>query len=97
MHSAGQPFALAGGANGKQGMLHAVLKDRLAGRDLVAATTHLKAKAGQVRIAMLKGIAMLCAVWIIFLLWSCKLASAHVKLCDCIWGAGSSPVRWAGE
>ena len=56
MRSAGQPFALAGGANGKQGMLHAVLKDRLAGRDLVAATTHLKAKAGQVRIAMLKGI-----------------------------------------
>jgi hypothetical protein len=54
---AGQPFALAGGANGKQGMLHAVLKDRLAGRDLVTATTHLKAKAGQVRIAMLMALA----------------------------------------
>ena len=66
----GQPFALAGGANGKQGMLHAVLKDRLAGRDLVAATTHLKAKAGQVRTAMLKDIsthAVLCQDYIVAL------------------------------
>ena len=44
----GQPFAVAGGLNGKQGMLLAVLRDMLAGCAVVAATTHLKAKAGQV-------------------------------------------------
>ena len=44
----GQPFAVAGGLNGKQGMLLAVFRDMLAGRAVVAATTHLKAKAGQV-------------------------------------------------
>ena len=44
----GQPFAVAGGLNGKQGMLLAVFRDMLAGCAVVAATTHLKAKAGQV-------------------------------------------------
>ncbi|CAL5221334.1 g3509 [Coccomyxa viridis] len=43
----GQPFKMAGGVNGKQGMLHAVFHDRHAGCAIVAATTHLKAKAGQ--------------------------------------------------
>ncbi len=47
--TAGQPFAVAGGPNGKQGMLHATLRDKLASCAIVAATTHLKAKAGQVR------------------------------------------------
>ena len=46
---AGQPFAVTGGQNGKQGMLLAVFRDMLAGCDVIAATTHLKAKAGQVR------------------------------------------------
>ena len=44
----GQPFAVAGGLNGKQGMLLAVFRDMLAGCAVIAATTHLKAKAGQV-------------------------------------------------
>ena len=46
--AAGQPFEMARGVNGKQGMLHAVLHDRHADCAIVAATTHLKAKAGQV-------------------------------------------------
>ena len=44
----GQPFAVAGALNGKQGMLLAVFRDMLAGCAVIAATTHLKAKAGQV-------------------------------------------------
>ena len=50
---AGQPFSVAGGPPGKQGMLHALLRDRLSGRSILAATTHLKAKRGQVCLSWL--------------------------------------------
>jgi hypothetical protein len=44
----GQPFSLAGGPSGKHGMLHVVLKDRLSGQTVIFASTHLKAKGGEV-------------------------------------------------
>lgn len=47
-HAAGQPFNTAGGPSGKQGMLHVLLRDRRSGQRILAATTHLKAKGGQV-------------------------------------------------
>ena len=57
----GQPFAVAGGLNGKQGMLLAVFRDMLAGCAVVAATTHLKAKAGQVGFADPRGLHRRCS------------------------------------
>ena len=47
---AGQPFSVTGGPPAKQGMLHVLLKDRLSGQSILAATTHLKAKRGQVAV-----------------------------------------------
>lgn len=46
--NAGQAFTLPNGPYGKQGMLHVVLRDRVSGQSIVSATTHLKAKSGQV-------------------------------------------------
>ena len=44
----GQPFSLANGFPGKQGMLQVLLRDRLSGQKVIFAGTHLKAKAGEV-------------------------------------------------
>ncbi len=44
----GLPFSIANGPSGKQGMLQVLLRDRLSGRHVIFAGTHLKAKAGEV-------------------------------------------------
>lgn len=52
MRCAGGTFTDASGARAAQGMLSWRLRDQLAGRELIAATFHLKAKAGAVNDSM---------------------------------------------
>ena len=87
MPSAGQPFYVAsGGLIGKQGMLHVLLRDRRSGQRILVATTHLKAKGGQVGRPA-------CPLIIPRASWRAYACTPDTPACRVPWGHGQAGSR----